>query len=110
MMRTLPSTAALVSLLFPPSVSAEERMWEWHGSMHPMWWMWSTWGIGMMLMMLVFWGLVIVGLVVGIRWLMRGPRPLSADRALDILRERYARGDIGKDEFDAKLKDLRGRP
>jgi hypothetical protein len=38
--------------------------------MHPMWGMWGVWGIGMMLMMLVFWGVIIVGLVLGIRWLM----------------------------------------
>ena len=109
-MRPLAQIVTLSGIIFPVSVSAQERTWEWHGGMHPMWWMWSAWGIGMMLMMLVFWGAVIVGLVVGIRWLMRGLRPSPADRALDILRERYARGEIGKDEFDAKLRDLGGRP
>jgi len=69
--------------------------------------MWGVWGIGMMLMMLVFWGMVIVGIVLGIRWLVtqgRGSRP--TDPALDILRQRYARGDISKEEFEAKKKDL----
>ncbi len=32
--------------------------------MHPMW---GVWGAGMMLMMLVFWGLLIVGIVLAIR-------------------------------------------
>jgi len=27
-----------------------------------------------------------------------------------LLRERYARGEIGKDEFDAKMRDLGGSP
>ena len=109
MIRALPTIATLISLWLPTSISAQERTWEWHPGMHPFWWMWGAWGIGMMLTMLAFWGLVIVGLVVGIRWLMSGLRPSSGDRALDILRERYARGDIGKDEFDAKMRDLRGR-
>jgi uncharacterized membrane protein len=32
----------------------------------------------------------------------------EADSALEILRQRYARGEINKDEFEAKKKDLGG--
>ena len=71
-----------------------------------MWWMWGAGGLVMMLMMLVFWGLVIWGIVVGIRWLVRQGRDERPDRALDILRERYARGEIGKEEFEARRRDL----
>jgi putative membrane protein len=60
----------------------------------------------MMLMMLVFWGLVIWGIVVGIRWLVRQGRDGRPDHALEILRERYARGEIGKEEFEARRRDL----
>jgi putative membrane protein len=61
----------------------------------------------MMLMMLVFWGTVIVGIVLAIRWLVsQGKEARPADAALDILRQRYARGDIGKEEFEAKKRDL----
>jgi len=75
--------------------------------MHPMWGVWGVWGIGMMLMMLVFWGVVMVGIVLGIRWLVsQSKAPRSLDAALDILRQRYARGDISKEEFDAKKRDL----
>ena len=60
-----------------------------------------------LLMMLVFWGVIIVGFVLGIRWLMtQGREPRRTDAALDILRQRYARGDISKEEFEAKKKDL----
>jgi putative membrane protein len=60
----------------------------------------------MMLMMLVFWGLVIVGLVLGIRWLVNQGRQSRSDSALDILRRRYARGEIDKEEFEARKRDL----
>jgi putative membrane protein len=87
---------------------AQERGRDWNWGMHPMTWMWGAWGLGMMLMMLVFWGLVIAGIVFAIRWLANTSRAAAtADRALDILRERYARGEIDKDEFEAKKRDLR---
>jgi putative membrane protein len=70
--------------------------------------MWGAWGLGMMVMMLVFWGLVIAGIVLAVRWRVgQGGGPRS-DRALDILRERYARGEIERDEFEAKQRDLGG--
>ena len=61
----------------------------------------GIWGLGMMLFMLVFWALVIVGLVLGLRWLATQGRESRSDAALDILRQRYARGEINQDEFDA---------
>jgi putative membrane protein len=81
----------------------QERAWEWGWGMHPMW---GVWGLGMTLMMLVFWGVVITALVLAIRWMARqtaGPRP---DAALEILRQRYARGEIDKNEFEARKRDL----
>ncbi len=63
--------------------------------------------MGMMFMMLVFWGLVIVGLVLGLRWLVSQGRESQSDTALDILRQRYARGEMDKEEFEAKKRDLR---
>ena len=83
----------------------QERVTEWHWEMYPMWWMWGAGGLVMMLMMLVFWGVVIVALVLGIRWLSQG-RGAAEDSALAILRERYARGEINRDEFEARRRDL----
>ena len=91
----------------PRSAWAQERGADWGWGMHPMSWMWGAWGLGMMLMMLVFWGLVIAGIVLAIRWLAGQGERSRTDRALDILRERYARGEINKDEFEAKRRDLR---
>ena len=89
----------------PVVASAQERPYDFWG-MHPMWGMWGAWGFGMMLMMLVFWGLIIVGLVLGIRWLVGQGRESRSDTAMDILRQRYARGEIDKEEFEARKRDL----
>ena len=59
-----------------------------------------------MLVMLVFWGVVIVGIVLGIRWLVTQGKETRSDSALEILRQRYARGEINKEEFEAKKRDL----
>jgi putative membrane protein len=84
----------------------QERGYEWGWGMHPMWGVWGMWGIGMMFFMLLFWALVIVGVVLGIRGLISQGKESRSDSALEILRQRYARGEINKEEFDAKKKDL----
>lgn len=71
-----------------------------------MWWMWGAWGFGMMLVMLVFWVMVIAGLALGVRWLLRQGREQRSDSALEILRQRYAQGEITKDDFERMKKDL----
>jgi putative membrane protein len=52
--------------------------------------------------------LALVGALV---WLLtrepRGPGPGNSWSALEILEERYARGEIGKEEFEQKKRDLR---
>ena len=86
------------------SLLAQGRVYEWHGEMHPMWW-WG-WGIGMMLMMFLFWGIVIVGLVLAIRWLLDQGKHARSVTGLEILKQRYAKGEIDKEEFEAKKRDL----
>ena len=94
-------TAAVLGMSFS-AASAQE--WGW--GMHPMSWMWGVWGVFMMLAMLLFWGLVIAGIVLVIRWLARQGGGAGSDAALEILRQRYARGEINKEEFEAKKRDL----
>ncbi|MEE9124959.1 MAG: SHOCT domain-containing protein [candidate division NC10 bacterium] len=94
--------AMLGGMGMPIVAWAQERPYD-YGGMH---YMWGPWGIGMMLMMLVFWGLIIVALVLGIRWLLAQGRESRPDSALDILRQRYARGEITKEQFEAMKQDL----
>ena len=65
------------------------------------------WGIGMMVMMLLFWFLVIAGLILAVRWFLNDQKERRGhDSALEILRQRYARGEINKEEFESKKRDL----
>jgi putative membrane protein len=105
--RAIGGGLAFAAVTASRAASAQERTAEWGWSMHPMPWMWGLWGLGMILMMLIFWALVITGIVLLIRWFVRAGGPASHDRALAILRERYARGEIDKNEFESKQRDLR---
>jgi putative membrane protein len=57
--------------------------------------------------MIVFWALFVAAVVMLIVYLARRGRiSTHANSALTILRERYARGEISKQEFEEKQKDL----
>jgi uncharacterized membrane protein len=51
----------------------------------------------------------IISAVFGIRWLKRSIDRSRSNPAISVLRERYARGEIPKEELDAKLRDLGAR-
>jgi putative membrane protein len=73
--------------------------------------MMGEWGMGWfgMIFMMIFWVLIIVGLVFLIKWLIqntRGTKSEGGSKAFDILKERYARGEIDRTEFEAMKKDL----
>jgi putative membrane protein len=63
--------------------------------------------------MIMFWILILVGLIFLIRWLIQSTSHdktsgIGSNRSLEILKERYARGEIDKEEFESKKKDLTG--
>lgn len=66
-------------------------------------------GFGGIVGMILFWGLVIVVVIVAARWLggagSSGPRG-EQRTPLDILGERYAKGEIDQREFEQKRRDL----
>ncbi len=67
------------------------------------------WGWGMGIGMLLFWTLLIAAIVALLRVSSRhdaGPRRDREKTALDLLKERYARGEIEREEFLQKKRDL----
>lgn len=69
------------------------------------------WGGLMGIGMIVFWGLVIWGIVLVVRGVISatgGESSRQDGSALEILKQRYARGEINKEEFEQKKKDLGG--
>ncbi len=91
-------------LACPSTLFAQARFYEWHWEAHPLWA--GAWAIGIILAIILFWVVVLIGFVVGLRWLLRKRRSAEPDSALTILRERYARSEINQDEFEQKIKDL----
>ncbi len=78
-------------------------MWGWNGGMM------GGWGFGG-IWMIIFWA-IIVGLVVwGIVALARhsgtNPVPVDDRRPLEIAKERYARGEISKEDYERIKRDI----
>ena len=78
-------------------------MWYWHDGFS--WWM--IFGI---ICMVLFWGAAVTLVVWVIRKLTHhgdsGPGITHGPDPLDIAKERYARGEISKEEFEQMKKDL----
>ncbi len=73
----------------------------------------GTWGTGMMLVNfltgLLFLALLIMGIVAGAKWLTgqaQGQRQSKGNSPIDILKKRYARGELTKEEFEAKKRGI----
>jgi len=74
-----------------------------------MWWDWgSWWGMGlMMFLMIVFWGGVIALIIWGVtRFTVGGGGERGRRDPMDAARERYARGEITKEQYEQVKKDI----
>ena len=92
-----------MQLVFPALALAHDGRWaEMMGGRYGMAW-------PMMIFMLLFWGVVLAGIIVLIRWIFfKGGHgvTLITETALDILKKRYAKGEIDKEEFAEKKRVL----
>ncbi len=68
------------------------------------------WDMGIwMVFNLIFWILVIAGIVLLVVWVGQkavGGASRTEESALEMLKKRYARGEISKAEYEEKKRDL----
>ncbi|MFQ5830697.1 MAG: SHOCT domain-containing protein [Candidatus Methylomirabilia bacterium] len=81
------------------------------GGIVMMGWGWGGLGMGLgWVFMLLFLGLIIVAVALVLRWARdqgrQAPSGEAGTAALEILKQRYARGEIDREEFEAKKQDL----
>ena len=67
---------------------------------------WNGFGVLGWIPMVLFWIILILGVVALLRYLGRPGQQQGHRTPLEILKERYAKGDIDKKEFEAKKRDL----
>lgn len=103
----LAAVAVLAVALLSPAARAAPEPYDWGAPM--MWgWGWSGMWLGPFFMLLVL-ALVIVAIALAVRW-FAGPWTLPTHHgshgrnALDILNERYARGEIDQAEYESKRR------
>lgn len=79
----------------------ERRPWEWHFA-------WSgKWGLLVLLIaMILFWGILIGGVTLVVRLILSLGRDRKSADALAILKQRYARGEIDREEYERMRKEI----
>ena len=75
-------------------------------------WGWGNYGMGGYgfgwLFMILFWALVILGIIYLVKVLAGGSgKSPTQETAEDILKKRFARGELSREEFEEAMKVLR---
>ena len=104
--RRVSSTIFGLTAFLPVDTWAQQgRYNDWHtgyGMMHG----WGLGGIGM-----IVWILLIVGVFILIKWIVQtvtggNAKSKQSPSAMDILKQRYAKGEIDKARFESMKKDI----
>ncbi len=81
----------------------------------PQWGMMGGYGYGYGPVHMIIWVMVLIAIVALVVWLVRSAGGLGAPQlpprrstGLDVLEERYARGEINRDEYLQKKRDMAG--
>jgi putative membrane protein len=69
-------------------------------------WGWRMMGFMGPFMMIIFWIVTVVVIVLIVRWIKNSTGHVQGESALDILKKRYAKGEISKEEFENMKKDV----
>jgi putative membrane protein len=78
----------------------------WPGMMRGHGWMWGM-GMGFGgLVMLAFWGVVVAGVILAIRSMGGFPGGQWHDTPLNMLKRRYAAGQLTREQYEQMRKDL----
>lgn len=104
----LASVVVVIAMVVPAVLGS---VYGWWGDGRP--WM-MGWAFGWMwfmpVFMIAFWGLVIWAVVAVVQGISRtsgtGPAASREEPALEILKRRYARGEISKEEYEEKKREL----
>ena len=106
-MQALTLLAAAVMSLPAQAQTLVDRSDYWHYDWN---WGWGHMLFGSM-MMVLFWGGIILVIVLAVRWLggessQKPMRVASGEMALQILQDRFALGDIDREEFEGRKQLL----
>lgn len=111
MTNLLTSTAAILSTLGQSTAAwAQQQGGPGYGH-YPHMWGGGSWMFLGPMMMIVFIAVIVIVVVLVVRWLGgaghgRAPYPPYGKTPLDILKERFARGEIDKEEFEERRRLL----